>query len=466
MTVTIGETLVANVHRLDKKGNGQAVLWRESEQGSNPKKLKLTIPQTLPGETVQVVVDQPEKRRRKALPEAILNANPERVEAPCPHFELCGGCVWQHWSYEGQLKHKTAHVQEALESVGLDPALVLNTIGMENPWHYRNKMEFTFSPEGDLGLHEQGNFRKIIPLETCLIAGRNMVDASMEVSKWVKEHQLNGYNKDTHQGLLRHLMVRESFATGEVMLALFATAAPAGDLANAAEDLIARITANYPNVKSLLWLVNTDWADRTQSEETFVLAGRDFIYDELGGYRYRLWFDTFFQTNPVQAQKLVDLALDMGKPQKDEKMIDLFCGVGTFSLPFAARVKELAGIEIVETSIESAKRNALDNDLHNTTFLARDARRGIDEVHESWGLADLLLIDPPRSGAGGKVMRRIGRAQPKRIVYVSCNPDTFATDVAELLPFGYTLETVQPVDLFPHTVHVECVALLILKEEN
>ncbi|MCG3088431.1 23S rRNA (uracil(1939)-C(5))-methyltransferase RlmD [Sporosarcina cyprini] len=464
MTVTIGETLVADVHRLDKKGNGQAVLWRESEQGSNPKKLKLTIPQTLPGETVQVIVDQPEKRRRKALPEKILKANPERVEAPCPHFELCGGCVWQHWSYEGQLKHKTGHVQEALESVGLDPSLVQDTIGMEEPWHYRNKMEFTFSPEGDLGLHEQGNFRKIIPLETCLIAGRNMVDATMEVSKWVKEHQLNGYNKDTHQGLLRHLMVRESFATGEVMLALFATESPEGDLAKAAEDLIARITANYPNVKSLLWLVNTDWADRTQSEETFVLAGRDFIYDELGGYRYRLWFDTFFQTNPVQAQKLVDLALEMGKPEKEEKMIDLFCGVGTFSLPFAARVKELAGIEIVETSIESAKRNALDNDLHNTTFLARDARRGIDEVHESWGLADLLLIDPPRSGAGGKVMRRIGRAQPKRIVYVSCNPDTFATDVAELLPFGYTLETVQPVDLFPHTVHVECVALLVLQE--
>src|SRR5690606_5166251 len=146
---------------------------------------------------------------------------------------------------------------------------------------------------------------------------------------------------------------------------------------------------------------------------------------------------TFFQTNPKQAQKLVDLALEMGKPQEDEKMIDLFCGVGTFSLPFAARVKELAGIEIVETSIASAKRNAVDNDLPNTTFLARDARRGLDEMREQFGFADILLVDPPRSGAGGKVMRRIGRSQPKRIVYVSCNPDTFVTDIAELLPFGY-----------------------------
>jgi 23S rRNA (uracil1939-C5)-methyltransferase len=451
--------MVATIDRLDGKGNGQAVIWRENELG-NKKKLKLIVPQTLPGETVQVTVDDPTMRWRKVMPEEILVANPDRMEAPCPHFELCGGCVWQHWNYDGQLKHKTDHVKEALKSVGMNPDLVQDTIGMDDPWQYRNKMEFTFSPEGELGLHEQGNFRNIIPLETCLIAGRNMVDATVEVGEWVKAFGLTGYNKDTHEGLLRHLMVRESFATGEIMLALFATEAPAGDLAAAAESLIERITKNYPNVKSLLWLVNTDLADRTQSEETFVLAGRDFIYDELGGYRYRLWFDTFFQTNPVQAQKLVDLALEMGNPQKDEKMIDLFCGVGTFSLPFAARVKELSGIEIVETSIESAKRNAVDNNLHNTTFLARDARKGIDEIHESWGLADMLLVDPPRCGAGGKVMRRIGRAQPKRIVYVSCNPDTFATDVAELLPFGYKLETVQPVDLFPHTVHVECVALL------
>ncbi|MFC4409681.1 23S rRNA (uracil(1939)-C(5))-methyltransferase RlmD [Chungangia koreensis] len=466
MTVTKGETLVAEIHRLDDRGNGQAAVWREQENGFNPKKLKLTIPQTLPGEQVRVVVDQPDKRRRKALPEEILVANPERTEAPCPHFELCGGCVWQHWSYEGQLKHKTEQVKEALKRQGLDPELVQDTMGMDNnPWHYRNKMEFTFSPEGDLGLHEQGNFRKIIPLETCLIAGRNMVDPTMEISGWVKEFGLSGYNKDKHEGLLRHLMVRESFATGEIMLALFATEEPAGALSTAVENLIDRITKKFPNVKSLLWLVNTDWADRTQSEETFVLAGRDFIYDEMAGYRYRLWFDTFFQTNPVQAQKLVGLALEMGKPKEDEKMIDMFCGVGTFSLPFAARVKELAGIEIVETSIESAKRNAKDNNLPNTTFLARDARRGIDEIHESWGFADLLLIDPPRSGAGGKVMRRIGRAKPKRLVYVSCNPETFAEDVAELLPFGYTLHEVQPVDLFPHTVHVECVALLTLNEE-
>ena len=301
----------------------------------NPKKLRLTIPQTLPGEKVRVTVDQPERRRRKAMADEILESHPERIGTACPHFEKCGGCVWQHWDYEGQLQQKTNHVKQAIEAQGFDPNLVRDTIGMDEPWHYRNKMEFTFAPDGSMGLHEQGNFRKIISLETCLIAGKEMVEAAMEVAEWAKDHQLTGYNKDTHEGLLRHLMVRQSFATGEMMLALFATEAPGHILKRPADDLVKRISSKFPQVKSLLWLENTQWADRTQSEKTHVLAGRDFIYDEMDGYRFRLWFDTFFQTNPTQAQKLVDLAIEMGQPKKTEKMIDLFCGVGTFSLPFA-----------------------------------------------------------------------------------------------------------------------------------
>lgn len=463
MTTTKGETFVASIHQLDSKGSGQAVVWRENELG-NMKKLKLTIPQTLLNEEVKVTVDHPERKRWRTLADEILEVNPERVTPPCPHFERCGGCVWQHWDYQGQLKQKTNHVKGAVESQGFDPNLVHEAIGMDDPWHYRNKMEFTFATDGSLGLHEQGNFREIISLETCLIAGKEMVEAAMVVARWAKEFQLSGYDKDTHEGLLRHLMVRQSFATGEIMLGLFVTEAPTGVLENAVNHLVTRVTEQFPQVKSLLWLENTQWADRTQSENTHVLAGRDFIYDEMAGYRFRLWFDTFFQTNPIQAQKLVDLALEMGQPNETERMIDLFCGVGTFSLPFASRVNKLAGIEIVETSIESAKRNAQDNGINNTFFLAKDARKGIEQVLESFGRPELLMLDPPRSGAGGKVMRKIGRAQPDRIVYVSCNPDTFATDIKELEPFGYTLKVVQPVDLFPHTVHVECVALLVKSE--
>lgn len=453
--------MIVDISKLDEKGSGQAVIWRENEQG-NPKKLRLTIPQTLPGEKVKVTVDQPERRRRKAMADEILEPHPERIGPACPHFKKCGGCVWQHWDYQGQLQQKTSHVKAAIEAQGFDPSLVRDTIGMDEPWHYRNKMEFTFAADGSMGLHEQGNFRKVISLETCLIAGKEMVEAAMEVAEWAKSQQLTGYNKDTHEGLLRHLMVRQSFATGEMMLALFATEGPDAHLEKATDDLVKRISSKFPQVKSLLWLENTQWADRTQAEESHVLAGRDFIYDEMDGYRFRLWFDTFFQTNPTQAQKLVDLAIEQAQPKKTEKMIDLFCGVGTFSLPFANAVGELVGIEIVETSIESAKRNAEDNGIFNASFLAKDARKGFDQVIEEFGRPELLLLDPPRSGAGGKVMRRIGRSKPARIVYVSCNPDTFATDIKELEQLGYVLNVVQPVDLFPHTIHVECVAQLTL----
>lgn len=460
MTTIEKETMIVDIKNVDEKGAGQAVVWRENELG-NKKKLKLTIPQTLPGERVKVIVDQPQRRHRKAMPEEILDAHAERIGPECPHFEKCGGCVWQHWEYNGQLQQKTNHVKRVIEEQGFDSSLVKDTIGMDEPWRYRNKMEFTFATDGSLGLHEQGNFRKIISLETCLIAGKEMVEAALEVANWVKENELKGYNKDTHEGLLRHLMVRQSFATGEMMLALFATEAPDGSLKHAVDILVARITEKFPQVKSLMWLENTDWADRTQSEKSHTLAGRDFIYDEMDGYRFRVWFDTFFQTNPTQAQKLVDLAVEMAEPKKSENMIDLFCGVGTFSLPFASRVGKLVGIEIVESSIESAKRNAGDNGIDNATFLAQDARTGLAQVLETFGRPELLLLDPPRSGAGGKVMRRIGRSLPERIVYVSCNPDTFATDIKQLEPFGYTLKVVQPVDLFPHTVHVECCALLV-----
>lgn len=452
------ETHNVKIDKLDKKGSGMGHVWRDAG-GSNPRKLKLNVPQTLIGEEAKVTVANPDRKLARVLPDEIITQHPERVVPPCPHFEKCGGCVWQHWTYEGQLAYKTGEVKSFLEAEGFDSGVVADALGMETPWEYRNKMEFTFGRDGALGLHELGNFRNVIDLDTCLIAGDEMVEAMLEVSEWAREHELSGYDKDRHEGLLRNLMTRQSQKTGELMLAIFSTGTPEENQA-AVDDLVSRLTSKFGNLKSLMWMENRDWADMAQSEKTHVLHGRDYINDEMYGYKYRIWFDTFFQTNPLQAEKLVDLAIEMAEVTSEERMIDLFCGVGTFSLPFAKRVEALAGIEIVETSIESAKRNAEDNGLDNTYFLAKDARRGMDEVLDTWGRPDLLMLDPPRSGAGGKVMRRIGRLGTNRVVYVSCNPESFADDITWLREYGYELERVQPVDLFPHTVHVEVVALL------
>lgn len=453
-----GKKFSVQVERFDHKGVGQAIVPWTSKKG-NASKVHLIVPYSLPGEEMDVTIEHAVRRKWKTTVDQFTSTHLDRMEAPCPHFEKCGGCSWQHYRYEGQLREKTAAVKGYLEKEGFDPELVQPTLGMDDPWAYRNKMEFTFAPDGSLGLHEKGNFRKVIPLETCLIMKPEMKEAVLEIAKWVKEYALTGYNKETVEGLLRFVMVRQSFVTNEMMLAIFATEGP--EEIPGISELISRIETKFPNVKSLLWLENRDLADRAQAEEVHLLAGREFIHDELMGYRFRLWFDTFFQPNPQQAENLVKYALEMGAPKKTEKMIDLFCGVGTFSLPFAKRVKELAGIELVETSIESAKRNAKENGIDNTYFLAKDARHGIDQVLAEFGTPELLLLDPPRSGAGGKVMRRIGRAQPERIVYVSCSPQTFAEDITHLREFGYELKKVQPVDMFPQTYHVEVVALLV-----
>lgn len=245
MTAIKERKAVIEIEGLDRNGFGESLTWRKNELG-NPKKVKLYIPQTIPGEKVQVMVEENEKRWQKPMPKQILKSHPERTIPPCPHFEKCGGCVWQHWEYSGQLKQKMAFVKEALAGHGFDPALVKEIIGMENPWHYRNKMEFTFSPDGQLGLHEQGEFRTIIPLKTCLIAKEETVDAAMEVADWAKNWQLKGYDKDAKEGLLRNLMIRQSFETGEMMLALFATEAPHADLQEPVYELVKRIEEKFP----------------------------------------------------------------------------------------------------------------------------------------------------------------------------------------------------------------------------
>ena len=459
------EDLTVEITSLNDKYHGVGTYRHENLEVGHQKRVKLTVPNTLPGDVVKVHVPNARGRRRATLNyDELIKPSPDRIEAPCIHFNYCGGCAVQHLSYENQLSLKFREVQTHLKNKGFNESVVQPVIGMAEPFFYRNKMEFTFGKDGTLGMHEQGNFRKVFGTSDCLISSQDTQVIRNVVSRWQHRHQLLGYDKMTHNGLLRHLMIRYSQITGEYMVALFAAESPV-NLQSAVEDLVTELIELDIDIKSILWMKNEDVADRAQSEETTILHGRDYIHDEIYGYKYRLWYDTFFQPNPTQASRMIDIALELSGVNSDMRVMDLFCGVGTFSLPFASRAKALAGVEIVESSIESAKRNAIDNDIHNTYFLASDARKWMDKVKDEWGMPDLLLLDPPRSGAGGKVMRRIGRIGTEKIVYVSCNPETFAEDIVWLKDFGYELKHVQPVDQFPHTPHVEVVALMSRVEE-
>ena len=456
------EILEITIKNINDKGYGYAQYIHPPDKGSNGKTLNLNITNVVPGDVVRVTVPNAKGRRKAVIDyDELISPGPTRNMSVPTHKALSGGTPLQYMNYDAQLEYKMDAVKRYLNKQGFDTDLVQPIIGMAQPTRYRNKMELTFGKNYELGMHQQGDFRRVIDLEDSILAPEIMVQAKHIIGEWQKKHQLSGYDKEERTGVLRNLLLRYSFATKEFMIVLYATKGPSA-YPEAAEELVEILTSQLKNLVSLQWIEHAAAVERIQSDATHILHGREFIYDELNGFKYRVWPDTFFQANPVQAEKLVELALKMADVNQDMRVLDLFCGVGTFSLPLAKVSKELAGIEIVENSILSAKRNAKDNGIDNTHFIVSDARKGLLDLKDTWGLPDLLVLDPPRSGAGGKVMRSIGRFGTDKVVYVSCSPKSLAEDLVWLEKFGYQLITVQPVDQFPHTTHVECVALMSL----
>ncbi|AZP03760.1 23S rRNA (uracil(1939)-C(5))-methyltransferase RlmD [Jeotgalibaca ciconiae] len=460
-TVYPTEILDVTIEKINSKGYGYTRYIHPPDKGSNGKHLNINVKNVVPGDVVRVAVENAKGRNKVVVDyDELLKAGSTRNLKIPTHKAVSGGTPLQYMYYDNQLVYKMDTVKEYLEGAGFDSSFVQPIIGMDDPNRYRNKMELTFGTNGELGMHQQGNHRQVIDLEDSILAPKVLVDVKHVISQWQKDYQLPGYNKTSQSGLLRNLLMRTSFATGELMVVLYATKAPS-ELQEATNDLVERLTSQFDNLVSLQWAEYAAAGERVQADRIHVLHGRDYINDELNGFKYRIWPDTFFQANPVQAEKLVELALEMADVHSNMRVLDLFCGVGTFSLPFAKRSRELAGIEIVENSILSARRNATENGLDNTYFMTNDARIGLKELKETWGSPDLLVLNPPRNGAGGKVMRSIGRFGTDKIIYISCSPKSLAEDLVWLKAFGYELVTVQPVDQFPHTTHVEAVTLLV-----
>lgn len=439
------QDVILRVDRLSYGGRGVARL-----DG-----LDVFVDDAAPGDVVRARLTKMKRTYAEAALVAVEDASPVRVTPRCPHFGICGGCQWQHVDYRAQAEAKHAIVEESLQQLGgLSRLPIRPIIAMDEPWEFRNKMEFSFQPPDRVGLHRRGRWDQVVDLQACFLPTGRTVEILHAVREFARRHSLSCYDTRIHQGFLRHLLVREGRATGEVMVALITAPGPFPQ----ARDLVDTLVQPHPEIASLIWAINPSRSDAIDVSDLQVLHGRPFIYERLRGLTFKLGLLTFFQTNTVQAERMIDVVHDFAALTGVERVIDLYCGVGTFGLALAGRAAEVVGIEAVPAAVEAARENAALNGISNAVFHAAEAAH-LDQVTAGMQ-PDVLVLDPPRAGAGARVMRRVGRLAPRRVVYISCNPTTLASDLRELRTWGYEVQAVQPVDLFPQTYHVECVVRL------
>jgi 23S rRNA (uracil1939-C5)-methyltransferase len=359
-------------------------------------------------------------------------------------------------AYERQLEVKQAQVADALERIGhlsgyeLDPIMPA-----ESQWRYRNKLEYSFGegPGGELvcGFHAPGRWDEVVEVRDCLLASEPGNAARERVVEWCRRQGLSPYNRRTGEGLLRNLVVREGTTTGQIQVRLVTS-----DDAQAI-DREGLVAAAQP-CDGILWTRVQSVAEVTQGGETELLAGTEWLEEELGGMRLRIAPEAFFQTNTAMASRLYGVAIEYAQLTGLERAYDLYSGIGTIGLMLAPRVAEVWGLEIVDDAVDDAVANARLNEVENAHFLSGDVRLLMRELVAKAGRPDLLIVDPPRAGLSQKVVRRIVEAGPPRVVYVSCNPTTLAPNAAQLVEAGYALERIRPIDMFPQTPHIECVA--------
>ncbi|GAB7387722.1 23S rRNA (uracil(1939)-C(5))-methyltransferase RlmD [Bacillaceae bacterium] len=423
----------------------------------------LFVPQALPGERVNVQVEKVKKNYGHARLLEVVEASPHRVEPPCPIYRRCGGCQLQHLSYGEQLRQKRQIVIDNLERIGkLENVTVHPTLGMDEPWRYRNKAQVPIGEErGGLigGFYAKGT-HEIIDMEACLIQHEKNDEVVNLVKRLAASHGIKAYDEAAHRGLLRHVVVKVGFRTGEVMVILITN----GETIPNGERLIEEIRKHVPEVRSIVQNINTKRTNVIFGDKTKVLWGDRVIHDYIGDLKFAISARSFYQVNPVQTEKLYNLALRYAGLSGKETVIDAYCGIGTISLFLARRAKRVYGVEIVPEAISDAQVNARLNGIDNVEFAVGEAEKVIPQWYAQGVRADVIVVDPPRKGCDEQLLETIVKMRPERVVYVSCNPSTLARDLRYLEDGGYRTLEVQPVDMFPHTMHVECVAQIVLRK--
>ncbi len=399
----------------------------------------------LPGDRVRAEITKAKRRFAEARTVELLQPGADRVADACVHEgEPCPGAPWQGLPYERQLEHKSAQVDEALRRIGgladfeleeIEPAI--------EQWRYRNKLEYSFGDrdgETVLGFHARGRWDLIVGVEDCRLASERGNAARNEIRDWARREAVPAYDRRERRGVLRNLVVREGRRTGQIQTRL--------------------VTSNARFPEPPVDLHTVIEGDSGGTDGPTGVLGAERLQEQLCGLKLEMSHGAFFQTNTEMAERLYAVAAEFAGLSGGERLFDLYCGIGTIGLTLAAQAGEVWGLEVVPEAIADAERNAKRNGVDNARFLAGSARTGVRPLLEAAGKPDVVVVDPPRAGLSQKIVRRVIECDAKRIVYVSCNPTTLAPNAAQLVEAGYTLRRVKPVDMFPQTPHIECVALL------
>ena len=417
------------------------------------------VPDLLPGEQALVRIVKPERNFAYGRVEQRITSSPDRQLPFCPIAKRCGGCTCQHMTYTASLEYKRQQVEDLLNRVGHIPVKVPPVIGMDHPYHYRNKGMYPIGTGHDgpvCGFFAQRTHDLIpLPSEGCTIQDEASSKAVSIVLKWIHDNHIPVYNEHSHTGIVRHLMTRCTTA-GRLMIVLVVTKSNVPHT----DDLISALLTSLPQIQSIALSINAKPGNTILGQDIRLLYGDSEMHDQLLGLTFAVSPLSFFQVNPQQTQKLYQLALDYTSLTGNENVIDAYCGTGTISLLLARQAKQVIGIEIVDAAIQNARRNAKDNHIGNATFITGATEIVLPKLADDGIRPDVIVLDPPRKGCDPEVLEAIRRVSPSRIVYVSCSAPTLARDLNRLTAFGYSLDAVQCVDMFCWTSSIETVCLL------
>ncbi len=413
----------------------------------------------LPGETVLARITRSKPRYDQAIVTEILTKCPERITAPCSHVDHCGGCTWQDLQYDSQLMYKKKQVNDCLERLGkLENVEVRDVIGSVELFSYRNKMEFSFNVTDDgftLGLHERGHFDRIFDLESCHLQSDDADRIVHWMRDFVAKENIPVYDVLNHTGYMRFLMIRQSKHISQLMVNVVTNY---GDFP-AREKLIKGLTEAVPSISTIVHNQNGQKSNIATGEIEKVLFGSGYIEERLFDSTFRIRANSFFQTNSIQTETLYRTAFDLLHPQKTDRVMDLYCGTGSIGILISPYVTEVVGVELVSDAVEAARENARVNHVQNISFFEGYVKEFLKTEPEERKRFNIVIVDPPRAGLHPKALKRLLALRPEKILYISCNPATFARDAQQIVQAGFELPLVQPVDMFPHTLHIELTAV-------